>query len=160
MQYTPITSFDAHETMDDNTPVEDGQLIDAIIDQLNGNTPSEAAPVPSRYDPPPISPPGVVAKDIDSQSDQGPIPTPTQPSVLENSHQAKEELCSDEFWMTVLRMAREPIIVGVVVCLLSSKRIQQRLLEFVPMVMSDNIQGTLSRLILGMVLYMLIKRLL
>ncbi len=170
MQYTPIAGLeediDREVFVDERDCAEnDGRLIDAIIDQLNGKVTNNA--VDDNIDPQylqttnntvqmsklePTSDSLVSNDDIDKKDMQTSSPSSSQGN--------RSTSPKSDFWVTAFQLMRDPLVVGVVVALLSSKRIQQRLLEFVPMVMSDNMQGTFVRFMVGIAMYMLIKRLL
>lgn len=150
-QYTSIASLEQAEPEIHTESVcvepNDEHLIDAIIDQLNGDQ-HESSVIGTIDDDP-------VPHEVESVTTR-----PSQPKQVKCS--VKLPLCSssDDIWSVIMSILKEPFIVGIVVVLLSSKRIQVRLMEFIPAIVSDNFQGAIVRLVAGMAMYLLIQRLL
>ena len=64
------------------------------------------------------------------------------------------------FWIAVLKALRDPIVVGIVVALISSPRIQRRISALIPIVVSgDDIYSTCLRALAGITIFILIRRL-
>ena len=64
-----------------------------------------------------------------------------------------------EFWRIVARGLRDPLVVGIVVALLSSPRLQRRLSEYCPLLIGDSVQSTIVRMSIGVVIYIVVRKL-
>ena len=64
------------------------------------------------------------------------------------------------FWSFVLRGLRDPLVVGVVVMLVSSPRIQRRVAAYIPIFGGDGVQSALLRLLVGCVIYIVLRNIL
>ena len=64
------------------------------------------------------------------------------------------------FWVSILKALRDPIVVGLVVALVSSPRVQRRAADVMPLIIGgDTVYSTLSRVFVGIVTFILIRRL-
>lgn len=63
------------------------------------------------------------------------------------------------FWIRILKALRDPIVVGLVVALVSSPRVQRRVADVIPVILGgDTIYSTLARSVVGIVTFILIRR--
>ena len=115
-------------------------FIDSIISELND---------PSADADPPLDTPAAPAPDK----------TIVQPPATPPAKPVKPPHFSDpQFWVMMLRGLRDPLIVGMVVALVASPRIQRRLGEFIPFA-GETVQSHLLRVGAAVVLYIAISRL-
>lgn len=75
-------------------------------------------------------------------------------------HRPLPNFSDGAFWGFVLRGLQDPLLVGLIVALISSPRIQRRITAFVPVFIGDSVQSTLIRVFVAIVAYIVLRRLL
>ena len=77
----------------------------------------------------------------------------TEKQLLGNCYESR-------FWLSILKALRDPIVVGLVVALVSSPRVQRRIADILPVIIGgDTVYSTLARVMVGIVTFILVRRL-
>ena len=123
--------------------------VDDIINELNGNDDDDNLTlIPSK--------PQIIEEKLD-QNENNTVEEEDNKSDKEENNDY--DFCDSKFWYLLVKGLKDPFVVGIIVAILSSSRIQMRVAEVLPIFSGDNIQSLIIRIIIAMGLFILIKKL-